>query len=357
MSEHVIERLPYGGAEHQADIAAFRARGWPVPHPWLSAGADPPGHQRIWVRVAATAGWPRIAFPVELAPSRALPGTWIARIERIGRAPYAEAAAWLGPMLEQAARRIPRVQRLDVRIFDEDADRRQTLAASLFAAGARLVDRPRGYSHTLVQTIARDDAALLAAFSARTRRNLRKTLESGAIEVRPIEDDRYATRVEALHAASFVRTHARPPPLAVAAMTADARAGFSCLLGAFMPGRAPPMDLVAFAWGHLQGDHAAYDTAGSERCAGASGIAPGAALMWRLMLWARDRGAVWFDLGGIPPGGLAGDHPLRGIAEFKRGFATIEREIAVELALTPRTLIGQAVRMGRAIAPRTRTGT
>ncbi|MGF1545856.1 MAG: GNAT family N-acetyltransferase [Thiotrichales bacterium] len=344
MSDFDLQLLPCGGVEHRADLAAFRARGWAVPHPWASGCLSDTASERLWVRVVAPDGVWKTAFAVELYPSRALPGTRIGRIERLGRAPQADMATWLGAALSATARKIPRLQRLEVQLFDEDCVRRQMLANALFAAGARRLKPPRGYSLTRVTDLSCADTTLLATFSARTRRSLRKTLDEGGLRVAPIDSSAYLARIAVLHRASFARTRAAPPPLMPTAMLADARGGeTSCLLGAFDAEVAPPEDMVAFAWARLHGDYASYDTAGSVPVASGRGRAPGAALMWQLMRWARSRGAVWFDLGGTIPADAPADHPLHGIAAFKRGFAADEREVAIELMFTPATALARSV--------------
>lgn len=328
-------------------------RGVTLPHAYVSWPAHDRHAQWHWVQILGSTGKCRSGFAVELSRSRALPGTYIARIERLGRALHADIPD-LGHIIVRAARELPRVQRLDLQIFDENAVRRDRLLAQLESAGARQVPVGRTYRRTPVLQLGPSSDELFGRLSSRARRALRKFDAAGSAQIGPIEDPRYIPRLQELYASTFDRTGARPPPVDLADVLRDAHDGrHSHLAGVYWHTRPFPLDLVAVFWGRLHGDYASYDIGASERADDLGQVPLGYPLMVHLANWARERGATWLDMGGVPSEEVGPGHPLHGIVEFKRAFTQDERDVSVELAMEPwpalAALAGAARRAGRLV--------
>ena len=325
--------VPGGGARHASDVAELASRGVALPHDHASWPRYNTTARWAWARIEDGNGRLLSGFAIELRNSRRLPGMRIGRIRRFGRELHAPLIPVAGELLTEAARRIPRLLRLDVELFDEDEPRRAALAHNLADCGWRTAP-PLDYKETLKLPLAgRDDETLLADCNARTRRNIRRTLRCPELRFEPVSSMQWRARLRQLHQASFERTGGRPPELDVDGMLAEAAAGRdSTLIGCFDASRPPSERLVAFAWITAQGDHAVYAHAGAIR--GGSG-APGAVIMWEAIRWARDRGCDWFDLGGVTSDEQS---PLAGISTFKRGYARTQLRVAETLRHTPASL-------------------
>ena len=342
-----------GSKEHHSDLARLASAGIPVPHEYASWCLHETAAQWYWCRVEDFAFPHPIAFTVRLERSRALPWTRIGQVPRVGRALHAPALAQLGDMLATVARRIPRLQRLDVQVFDEDPDRRQRTERSILGAGGIGTGPSRSYSHTLVIPLPTGgDDALLAALRPTARRRVLKFQRSAEIQVSPVTEAARLDRVSALYQESFARTGAAPPTLRFQDVLRDADSGRSVLLGTFLQSRSAPDDLVAFLWCRLHGDHVTYDTAGSERSDALQGVPVSYPLVWEMLRWGAAHGAQWADLGGVIPAEKGAEHRTAGISGFKRRFSDREKEIASEFRFEPHPIITQSAEAVRQLARR-----
>jgi hypothetical protein len=348
-----------GSREHRSDLDWLAAVDIPMPHEYTSWCLNDSMGQWYWCRIADQ-GLPHpVAFAVKVEPSRALPWTSIGQATRVGRALHEPVLAQLGDILATIARRIPRLQRLEVQVFDEDQERRQRAERSIRNARGIPQGPRRSYGRTLVIPLTPDgDDALRAALRHGARRRISKFQRSAPAEVRPITDEAYLRRLHSLYAEAFARTGAHPPALRFQDVMRDAQSGRSILLGTFVHGRPAPEDLVAFLWCRLHGDHVTYDTAGSEKSQAMHGIPVAYPLLWEMLRWGAANGARWADLGGVLPAGAAADHPTAGISEFKRRFTEREQIIASEYRFEPHpsltlsvTAVRQLVRAVRGILP------
>ncbi len=338
-----VQAVAAGSDRHRQDLAILRERGIALPHDHAAWPLRDASAQWQWVRFTAADGSLLSALAVELRPSRAAPGLRIGRIRRFGRALHRPLLPHAGELLTTAARRIPRLLRLDLELFDDDEMRRAAFQRALGHIGWYSASDALGYRETLRLDIrGRDDEALLAGCNSRTRRNIRRTRRESSLRFAPVTDSRYTDRIIRLHRASFERSGGHAPTLNVTAMLADSGHG-SILLGGFDARRDAPDDLIAFAWITLHGDHACYSHAGSMPLA--STLAPGAVLMWEAIRWSRDRGLDWFDFGGVTPAG--DDGPLAGISTFKRGFGGWQITVGETLSFTAAPLISRLIRTGR----------
>jgi lipid II:glycine glycyltransferase (peptidoglycan interpeptide bridge formation enzyme) len=134
---------------------------------------------------------------------------------------------------------------------------------------------------------------------------------------------------------AFSRTNGRPrlAPAQQDLLAAIDGPEFRPLITLERPDRTGLERIVAFALGAFNGDHVTYVHGAAERGGGLGRLPLAYAPVWELMRWAADRGATWFDLGGIPPTDDP-NHPLAGIASFKRRFGGQDIEVASELHLT-----------------------
>jgi hypothetical protein len=156
-----------------------------------------------------------------------------------------------------------------------------------------------------------------------------------------VESEQYADRIEYLYSLTFKRTGGVPPPIDIKGILRDSLGGKSSLLiGAFARDQRAPEDLVALAWGRLQGDYADLAVNASERTPlFTNSLSPGFGLMWCLFAWAIEHNARWMDLGGLTDTNPAPEDPLRGIVEFKMRFSRDFREVAEEWQLEPHPML------------------
>lgn len=335
---------------HSRDIVELRARGLPLPHQYTSWPAHDTQHRLRWFRILDTTGRLVTGFAVELSRSRAVPGTCVGRIERLGRALHEEIVPQLAILLPAVARAIPRLQRLDVQVFDEQPDRRLRIEESIVAAGSEPLVAAHSYTWTVILPLQDSDEALLASVPSKTRHRMLGFSNPEVGWMSPVTDLAYLPRLRELYEQSFHRTNTRPPSIRFEDMLADARSGeTSILVGAFVRGRSKPNELVAFGWGRLHGDHVVYEAAGSERSDDLRGLSTGAAVIWHLARWARTRGATWLDLGGVAGPGDPGSGRLHGISEFKRRVgAGGDIQVASEFRLIARPRLDALARTARA---------
>jgi len=347
---HPVTIVRCGTPQHAADLAALRLRHRAIPHDYSSW----PRHCSVgswrWCRIANNQGELISGFSVHLTNSRALPHTRIGRVEHLGRNLHEEISDSMGGILLEVANKIPRLLRLDVRLFDEDPVRRSRLERSLAAAGWTQPECQREYTHTVMLALGSSEAEVRKSFSSRLRGAMRKALETPLLRYGPIGVE-YTGRMDELHEATFERTGGSPPSLDAQAILRDSSDGQSSqLVGAFATDRRPPEDLVAFAWTRLHGDYAVLQVTASERSSlFRKHISPGFGLMAHQVAWSIERGALWMDLGGLPTMSPEPSDPMRGVVEFKTRFSMDFREVATEWRLEPHPLLARTAAAVRSI--------
>ncbi len=321
----------------------------PIQHRALWAatiGAERSGLIRCGSREEGSA---RVLF-VEASRTRALPGHWILRVPRVGGfVPASTLRPGLAALLAHARR--SRVLRVVVEIFERDEGRRAELVELARSLGLRRNAEPRGYEDTLVVDLARSRDQLLASFSRRCRRGIRK-IENAPYSVRVVEDASYDRRISDLVRETMGRTHSSVSNgdwswARVRALGA-ADPESSRLVGLFDDRVDGPRSLLAVAWGLREGDHAVYEVGASTRVPDVN-VPLGYALMWDLMGWAQEAGAGWFDLGGSwsDP-----DPAVAGIEEFKRSFSPEEAAVREEWIFEPHRGRARLARALSRLAPR-----
>ncbi|MEJ2516380.1 MAG: GNAT family N-acetyltransferase [Gammaproteobacteria bacterium] len=327
------------------DVASLREKRVPIPHYYDSWSRHDSHNRYLWCRVEDEAAGRFTGFAVEISGSRALPGFRIGRVERAGRGLHEPFRDELGEIMAAVARRVPRLERLDVQLFDEDPERLAAFEQSMEAAGGQRVDRPRSYRRTLVVDIRDSGEALRAEFRPTARRKIREFENKSPGYVAPVTDPVYAERLRSLHEASFRRTRGEHPPIDFADVLADVAEEEAVVLGTFWPARKAPDDLVAFAWCRLHGDYVVYDAAGSDRASDLGRTPLGYPLMLAMLHWGAARGAHWADLGGVIPPDSPETHPLYGISSFKRQFSRKEIEpVSSEFRFEPHPALSAVAR-------------
>jgi hypothetical protein len=340
-----------GSALHLADLDTLRERQLSIPHDYSMWPLHTTTGTWHWCRVLNVKGRLITGFAVELTWSRAIPGTRIGRVTRVGRKLHEEVADDVGIILRQLAQKIPLLLRLDVRIFEEDPMRRQRLRDSLKAAGWSLRTERRDYSYTLVLQLASTHDEVLKEFSQPVRRQIQKALGSPALRFAPIEGDAYEARMRYLYTLTFRRTGCLPPPIDVAGILRTSSGGKdSLLVGAFACDGQKPYDLVAFLWARLHSDHAVIEVQASDRSPLVKKLSPGFGLMSHLIGWSFLHNAQWIDLGGIPSMYPEVEDHMRGVVQFKTRFSSDAREVGEEWQLAPSPLLAAAAVAVRSVA-------
>ena len=352
MSSYAVTMVAGGSPQHLADLQTLQARRWAVPHQYSSWPRHCTVGSWLWCRVLGADRTLVTGFAIHLTSSRALPGTRIGQVDCLGRTLHEEMASTTGEVLREVARQIPRLLRLDVRIFDENPARRGVMSASFATAGWSSAKRRRQYSHTLILDLAASEQEALQRLSKGVRTTMKKALASPLLRFAPIVGEEYESRIEDLYNLTFQRTGGSPPPLDIKGILRDSLGGkTSLLIGAFARDMSAPGDLVALAWGRLHGDYADLAVNASERSSlFTNSLSPGFGLMWRLFAWAIEHGARWMDLGGLTDTRPAPEDPLRGIVEFKMRFTRDFREVAEEWQLEPHPMLSGAASAARRVA-------
>ncbi|OLD91869.1 MAG: hypothetical protein AUG84_03095 [Chloroflexi bacterium 13_1_20CM_4_66_7] len=289
---------------------------------------------------AASAGY-QAGFAVEVRRSRAIPGHLLLSVEKFGAALSEGARAAGLRALAYLGRSRPRVLRVYVNVYAQEAGVRQRIGRLLRELGFRDAAQPRVYRDTVLVDLAPDEAAILASFHSSTRRNIRK-IAAQPFEVRTLAESQLIDRLKALLEESVTRTGGSPPHEdweAVIALS-DRYPELSHLVGLFRTDITGPEALVAFAWGLNHGDYVDNPVTGMTRLPG-SRTPFTYPLIWDLIRWGKRVGARYFDFGGVTSGHLSEGDPLGGISDFKRRFSDTIVSVGEEWTLEPNPLRGQ----------------
>lgn len=351
MSSHFqFAIVRFGGAQHRQDVAQLAAAGIPLPYGYAAVESRSLSAGALWVRVLGENHAILSGFVINTSMSRALPGTLIGRVDRLGRRLHEPLLPNLGAILMETALAIPRLKRLNLRVFDEDGERRERMLASLERAGGSLSERCAWYTRTIVTHLDGTVGLELSSLTKMARYNIRKFSRSPKFEVRPITNIHYAGRMRELFASTFERTGHTTPAIDMRCRIEEAiRSTRSRLVGVYFLDRQPPMDLVAFMRAELHGDHGCYEEGASERSDEFRGLPLGYPMMIDLLDWTRRAGGTWFDFGGIPAHKSSTNPLLAGITRFKRQFSQTELDIAGEAVLRPRPALDRVARNVRSV--------
>ena len=338
----------FGSSQHRQDVAELTAAGVPLPYGYAAVDSRSLSIGAHWVRVLDERQAILSGFVIQTSKNRALPGTLIGSVDRLGRRLHEPLLPNLGEMLVEAALAIPRLTRLNARVLDEDGERKDRILTSIERAGGTLSAHCAWYTRTIVADLKGTVGFDLPSITETARYNIKKFSRTPKFEVRRISDIRYAGRMWELFASTFKRTGCTAPGIDMRCRIEDATHSMrSRLVGVHIRDRQPPMDLVAFMRAELHGDHACYEEGAIERSEELRGQPLGYRLMVDLLDWTRSAGGTWFDFGGIPAHESSSRIPLAGITQFKRQFSRTELDIAREAILTPRPALDRVARATR----------
>ena len=237
--------------------------------------------------------------------------------------------------LTELARKDRSVLRVIVEAFALDTDARDRTAEALRRHGFGQVRATRIYERTLLLNLRPSEDALLASFHRNARQRIRNSSRL-PVAVRIADSVSLAARIQELDDATRVRTGGRSRRIDWEAFIRMSAAAphLSRIAVLERADRSGPGAVIAFAWGCMHGDVAQYSESGSIRPVDLN-VPTSYALLWDLILWARNTGARVFDLGGVTSGNTESDDPLGGISDFKRSFSRTEVEVGQQWQLEP----------------------
>lgn len=338
---------------------AIASAGLPLPlHDLIVWHSRGPGPRSTLCLIHDDEGRLRGAFAVQRYPSNALPFHAFLRVEHLGEAVPEGSEPAVAASLRHLAQRTPRVLRLAVEVHDRDRARRLRIGAALRAAGFMRRDDVRMYQHTLAIDLTMSEEDLLATFSARARRELRRAgkFPLGVVE---LDGNLHVPVLDELLRETFERTGGAAPVQHWGKLTALAKAAPTRLrlFGMTLAEEGTAPRLVAFARIVRHGTFAVYETAASTRLADRR-VPMMYPIIWESLAWARDTGATWFDFGGVTAGTSdTTEDPVGGISEFKRNFGgellEVGEDWSLDVAPVRERLAGS---LGRAVAALRRQG-
>lgn len=281
----------------------------------------------------------RAVVPVRRLATRSLPGHYRLRVKYLGHGIDASDGEAVLDGLRDLVDRESRHLGVNVEIFTPDSALREGLEERARAQGYQRVRPQRRYRWTARIDLDRPEDELFQNCSRSCRRAIREPGKKG-FRVAELTDPRWVPRMEALWRATFERTGAEPPD-----RDWFRRVRFAAehpelyrIVAAWDASYPTDESLVAFACGMNNGDHATYSDGASTRDID-SRIALSYAPVWDLIIWAKDQGCDWFDMGGV-----AGetreevDDPTQGIYDFKRRFTDDLVEVGSEWSYQPASL-------------------
>lgn len=320
-------------------------------------------HRCVWIRMVGgseswflavrdNSGTCRGGFAIQVERSRALPKHVLLRVRRCGPMGMEGAIEVAFAALAELARLNSWVLRVNIELFSPDSDFRTMAGRSLSALGFRPASEPRSYENTISVDLSPTEDEIFARLSKSARRNIRAIGKDESVEVRPIRDAELGPRMEAMRKATFTRTggsftsrdwgavmnfcHEHP---------AQAR-----LVGLFRTNTCGPDSLLAYALSFHHIDHAEYNDSAAIRDDQIK-VPLAYALIWDLIIWAKNCGAAWFDMGGVTPGQLNDtSDPLGGISDFKRFFSKTLVPVGEEWEWEPHPARARLARFVRAVA-------
>lgn len=335
MPSHSVIVLDRPGEEWRAVEAELTTAGTRMALQHRSAWAERYGDHRLVV-ARDSQGVATAAFGVEVRPTRSLPGHRTLRVHHLGATGSRTGLQHALSALRDRVLHDRFAVQLDVATYSIPREPRAWLDDRLGELGFRRRERPESYIRTSLLDLRHDEAALLGRMSTMGRRNIRQ-IERRGLRIESLVDDQHLPRMNELVAETRTRTKGAVPRRSLAALLDLARTHPDLVR---VVGLFPPDDdrLLAFASGLSHGDHVVYGDGASTRDPGSRGPL-GYGLIWDLIRWSRERGAAWFDLGGITEGTTAShEDPLGGISDFKRQFRGAIGIVSEEWSFTPRPI-------------------
>lgn len=301
--------------------------------------ASLPGAPTSWLLFVrgsdTTVAW---GFALEVTRSRALPGHFLLRAERVRPSPVDGVVEAALTMLAKYARSNARILRVSLEWFSPRPEEKSRIAQIAANLGFQKLQQSRMYTETLVIDLRPSENEIFAFFHGTARRHIRAASKQ-PLCVQPVTDAIYSERMANLWAQTMARTGgtlSQPDWANIIALSSQ-YPELSRVTGLFRTEIGGPDSLLAFAWARHHGDHADYAAAASTRDNDPK-MPLGYALAWDLMRWAKRNGAAWFDFGGVTPGTFGSDDPLGGVSDFKRYFGQAAIPVGEEWVLEPHPL-------------------
>jgi hypothetical protein len=275
-----------------------------------------------------------LSVGLQVIRPRSVPWLRVVRVPRFGRGLEGFAMEEVVEALARLARRRP-VLRMHVEVWSEHETERATMAAACSARGF-VKAKPRSYTETVWLDLSLPADDLLGSFHRSARRNIKIPQKKG-MAVRTIIDAAAIPRIREIFANVFRRTGGVPPPLDWELLIGtNGRPGCRHnVVGLFPSADAGPAEMLSFAVAFLHGEVAEFAHAGSAREPGFR-VPLSYAPAWELMVWARAKGARFWDFGGVTSSAAGGQGPLAGINAFKRYFSPRTITVGEEWVLEPR---------------------
>jgi hypothetical protein len=319
----------------------------PVQHRASWSGASSSASRSWFVYVATTDGTPQCAFAATLLKSKALPSHAVLRVERFGTASPLDARVAGLAILIDLAKKNHKLLRLHVEVFSPDSLARRRLGDALGELGFLPKLHPRLYHRTVGVDLAGSHTEVFARLRPCARRNIKQALKS-PVTVDTISEPSIEPRLRSLWTETFARNGgpvAGPDWKRLLAFCND-NPELGRFVGLRRAGVDGPDGLLAFSVGRFHGDHAELSYAASTRPSDLK-VPLAYPLMWDLLLWAKQQGASWFDVGGVTESnGAASRAALSGISAFKKHFSVDVIDVGDEwvLDLQPvRSAVARAV--------------
>lgn len=307
-------------------------------------------------RVLGLTHWPMdaagVRTGVQACPSWSVPGFFVLKVPRFGRELSPSAVQEVVSGLADMARK-RRVLRVHVEAWTEDPNQMEAIGQACVANGFHPFP-PRSYTRTVwVELLANSEDAFMR-LSPQARRRVRAAAKRGFC-VRQLRSPALSPLLHSLMAESFARTGGVAPRIRWDEWIELSLEHPSLLrlVGLFRDEDARSERPFAFAAAVRHGDVVEYAHAGATRCVDTS-VPLLYAPTWRLMCWAREAGARWWDFGGISTSGphVDQDDPRSGVDTFKFCFSRNVIDIGREWVLEPRPWLARAGEFLRSLVGR-----
>lgn len=320
---------------------------------WIRSAGVAPVQQRstwpdadpanVWALLAAhtESGSLRGALGVRSYPLRSLPGFRALTAAKFGHGLSEELVDVFVEAIRRWGDSDARVVRVNLEAFSAEPGGLERIEAVARDHGFSRLATTREYSRTLLVDLSGGADAVEGRIHRMVLKNVRRTERAGHV-VLPIIDERFAPRMAALLQETMGRTGARAQPHDWRRIIRTSREHPDShrLVGLFRGGEQTPEALMAYRWCGCSGDFADDLLAASTRQDSSYGKVPMMpAIMLDVLRWAADRGASWFDFGGV----VEPDDPRYGklgsITEFKRLFGSDVRTVGMDLIYEPRPFL------------------
>jgi hypothetical protein len=297
-----------------------------------------------------SAAVPRGGIAVMAEKSR-LPGYLIGRAVRVGPSLCDDAISDVISEIADIVRSDRRLLRISIELYSPNAAHHAAARKALMTNGFRQTHSPRTYQDTLLLDLRPSEAEIFQKISKSARRNI-KMVRKRPVQVSVVLDPCLIPRLRELERETMLRSGASytGTDWETAIMLSRENPNLSRLVGLWrtdVPLCANA--LLACAWSCNHGVEAEYKSSASTRRQRID-FTMTSSLIWDLLTWAKQNGAMWFDFGGVTSGSrLQGDvDSLSGVSDFKRHFNACATRVGEEWVLQPGRLSARFAQLSSA---------